>query len=76
MIYLFSDELFSGFVLSSKSHARLVSLDASEALAISGVVDFITSKDVPGNNTWMNDDDLVFVENEVIILKFFKCNFS
>ena len=38
------------FVISSKAHARLISVDASDALQMPGVVDFISHKDVPGEN--------------------------
>ncbi|XP_071079367.1 xanthine dehydrogenase/oxidase-like [Haliotis cracherodii] len=45
-------ELFMALVLSERPHARLVSVDATEALTLSGVVDFITHKDIPGETTW------------------------
>ena len=37
-------------VLSSKAHARIVSIDWSSALAMDGVVDKVDHTDVPGPN--------------------------
>lgn len=42
--------LHGGLVLSAKAHAKLVSVDASEALTMPGVVGFFAAKDVPGSN--------------------------
>lgn len=42
----FGDELYLAFVLSTKAHARLVSLDASEALRLDGVHAFYSAKDL------------------------------
>ncbi|KAH3859136.1 hypothetical protein DPMN_101852 [Dreissena polymorpha] len=47
-----SDELYLAFVTSSKAHARILSVDPSEALAMPGVVDYVSHKDVPGHNKW------------------------
>ncbi|KAL5010812.1 hypothetical protein ScPMuIL_013117 [Solemya velum] len=61
------NELFMSFVMSTKSHARLVSIDASAALALPGVVDFVSHEDIPGNKKWgiiIQDDD-VFAEGKV-----------
>ncbi|KAM8904972.1 aldehyde oxidase 6 [Spinachia spinachia] len=41
-------ELFLALVTSSRAHAKIRGLDASEALRLPGVVDVITAKDVPG----------------------------
>uniref|UniRef100_A0A1L8DYE4 Xanthine dehydrogenase n=1 Tax=Nyssomyia neivai TaxID=330878 RepID=A0A1L8DYE4_9DIPT len=43
----FENELYLAFVLSTKSHARILSVDASEALAVKGVVAFYSAKDIP-----------------------------
>lgn len=43
-------ELYAGLVFSSKAHANILSVDPSAALAMAGVVDFISSKDIPGDN--------------------------
>lgn len=45
------NELYLALVLSTKAHARIVSIDASEALAMDGVVAFYSAKDLP---TWNN----------------------
>ena len=39
-------------VVSTKSHAKLLSVDPSRALQMPGVVDFIDHNDVPGNNNF------------------------
>uniref|UniRef100_A0A4W6ESX0 Xanthine dehydrogenase/oxidase n=1 Tax=Lates calcarifer TaxID=8187 RepID=A0A4W6ESX0_LATCA len=41
-------ELFLALVTSSRAHAKITGLDVSEALQLPGVVDVITSKDIPG----------------------------
>lgn len=41
-------ELFLALVTSSRAHAKITGLDVSEALKLPGVVDVITSKDIPG----------------------------
>lgn len=41
-------ELFLAVVTSSRAHAKITSLDVSEALQLPGVVDVITAKDIPG----------------------------
>ena len=53
-----------GCVLSSQAHAKLLKVDASAALAMEGVVDFLTYTDVPGPNVWGNGN-LIFAEDEV-----------
>ena len=42
------DELHAAIVGSNKAHAKVISIDYSEALALEGVVDVITHKDIPG----------------------------
>ncbi|XP_071832343.1 xanthine dehydrogenase/oxidase-like isoform X2 [Apostichopus japonicus] len=46
----YQNELFMAFVFSEKAHARIMSVEFSEALALTGVQDVITHKDVPGTN--------------------------
>ncbi|CAG5134308.1 unnamed protein product, partial [Candidula unifasciata] len=53
-------ELFAGFVMSTQSHANILQVDPSLALAMPGVEDFVTAKDVPGCNNWNDFQDLVF----------------
>ncbi|XP_040213129.1 aldehyde oxidase 1-like [Rana temporaria] len=58
-------ELFIAFVTSKKAHAKIVSIDSSDALKIPGVVDIIGAKDVPGINEISGQGPL-FSEKEVI----------
>ncbi|CAG8618143.1 10822_t:CDS:10 [Funneliformis mosseae] len=60
-------ELYGALVLSQKAHAKMLSIDASRALAIPEVKGFFSAKDVPGENKWgpiINDEE-VFVSEEV-----------
>uniref|UniRef100_A0A8D2KW05 Aldehyde oxidase 1 n=1 Tax=Varanus komodoensis TaxID=61221 RepID=A0A8D2KW05_VARKO len=50
------EELFLALVTSSRAHAKIVSIDASEALKMSGVVDIISVQDVPATNEFYNYD--------------------
>ncbi|KAM3917313.1 aldehyde oxidase-like [Leptodactylus fuscus] len=52
-------ELYVSFVTSSRSHAKIVSMDFSEALAQPGVFDIITADDFPGTNECTLDDGTV-----------------
>lgn len=55
-------------VVSSKPHGRIVSIDASDALALPGVQDFLSSKDVPGSNIYrLTHDEMVFADSQVLI---------
>lgn len=58
-------ELFISFVTSKKAHAKVVSIDTSEALKMAGVVDIIRAKDIPGVNEISGQGPL-FSEEEVI----------
>ena len=46
----FVNELHAAVVLSSKAKANILSIDATEALAMSGVHRFLTEKDLPGHS--------------------------
>uniref|UniRef100_A0A8C6RKC1 aldehyde oxidase n=1 Tax=Nannospalax galili TaxID=1026970 RepID=A0A8C6RKC1_NANGA len=59
-----AEELFLAVVTSNRPHARIISLDASEALASPGVVDVITAQDVPGENG--RDEESLYAQDEVI----------
>ena len=39
-------------MFSRKAHANIVSIDTTEALAVPGVKDYVSYKDVPGPNLW------------------------
>ncbi|NXA53781.1 AOXA oxidase, partial [Nothocercus julius] len=61
-------ELFLAVVTSSRAHAKIVSIDTSEALKTPGVFDIITAHDVPATNEFYYSDDpeIVFARNKVI----------
>ena len=48
--YYVPDMTFAGLKRAMSPHARLTSLDVSEALAVSGVLAVLTHEDVPGAN--------------------------
>ncbi|XP_073502615.1 aldehyde oxidase-like [Phyllobates terribilis] len=54
-------ELYLRIVTSSRAHAKIVSMDFSEALAQPGVVDIITADDFPGTNECTLDDGTVSI---------------
>ncbi|XP_013399614.1 xanthine dehydrogenase/oxidase-like [Lingula anatina] len=59
-------ELFLTLVTSTKAHAKILSIDANEALAMPGVHAFLCHKDVPGSNIKrpVNEDE-IFASEEV-----------
>ncbi len=61
-------ELHVGFVLSKRAHALIKNVDASKALSLRGVHEFVTYKDVadPANNMFgfMKDEE-IFASKEV-----------
>ncbi|XP_046572351.1 LOW QUALITY PROTEIN: xanthine dehydrogenase/oxidase-like [Haliotis rubra] len=63
------DELYLSMVISTKPHARLVTVDPSEALSLPGVVDYIDYRDITGNKRWGatgSYEEEIFAENEVL----------
>ncbi|KAI8053194.1 molybdopterin binding aldehyde oxidase/xanthine dehydrogenase [Syncephalis plumigaleata] len=56
-------------ILSTKAHAKILSIDASKALAQNGVLGFITSKDVLGSNKW----GIVVPDEEIYISDIVTC---
>ena len=42
-----ANELYGSLVLSTKAHAKIISIDTSAALEIPGVVDYVDHKDLP-----------------------------
>ena len=55
------DELYLALVLSTKAHAKILSVDTTDALKIPGAVDYIDYKDVPGSNIIghiINDEEI------------------
>ena len=70
-IPLTSGELHAAPVLSSRAHARIVSIDTEEALSLAGVHCFVTYKDIPkrgSNVNGMFGDEELFAESEVVLL--------
>ncbi|XP_074520488.1 aldehyde oxidase 5 [Halichoeres trimaculatus] len=61
-------ELFIFMVTSSRAHAKILNIDASDALTMPGVVTFVSAEDVPGENRrlWFNNPEEFFAEEEVI----------
>ncbi|GAB1284988.1 Aldehyde oxidase 4 [Apodemus speciosus] len=57
-------ELHLAVVTSTRAHAKIISLDVSEALACPGVVDVITAEDVPGDNN--HGGEIFYAQSEVI----------
>ncbi|KAH0621633.1 hypothetical protein JD844_023157 [Phrynosoma platyrhinos] len=60
-------ELFLALVTSAKAHAKIVSIDPSEALKMPGVVDIISVQDIPGQNEFYYYDvpDIIFAREKV-----------
>lgn len=52
-------------MLSGKARARLVSVDPAAALAMPGVVDFLSHTDVPASKRWGMGQEEVFASEEV-----------
>ena len=55
-------ELSLALVISTKAHAELISVDASDALTMPGVIDFIAHKDVPAKNCFQEDEHIFAVD--------------
>ncbi|XP_031414386.1 aldehyde oxidase 6 isoform X2 [Clupea harengus] len=60
-------ELFLSLVTSTKAHAKIINIDMSAALALPGVVDVITTKDIPGKKfrTFSGLTEELLAEEEV-----------
>ncbi|KAM9382681.1 xanthine dehydrogenase/oxidase isoform 3-T3 [Phaethornis superciliosus] len=62
----YQNELYLTLVISTKAHAKILSIDASEAHSVPGFVCFVSAKDVPGSNiTGIANDETVFAEDVV-----------
>jgi xanthine dehydrogenase/oxidase len=63
------NQLFGCMVLSTKAHAKILSVDPSPALDLPGVVDYVDHNDLPGPeaNWWgaPNCDEIFFAVDEV-----------
>uniref|UniRef100_A0A671R9Z6 Xanthine dehydrogenase/oxidase-like n=1 Tax=Sinocyclocheilus anshuiensis TaxID=1608454 RepID=A0A671R9Z6_9TELE len=63
----YENELHLALVTSIKAHALIKSIDTSDALAVPGVVAFISAKDIPGSNLTgpVVYDETVFADDKV-----------
>ncbi|XP_057359695.1 aldehyde oxidase 4-like isoform X2 [Manis pentadactyla] len=59
-----AQELFLAVVTSTRAHAKIISIDVAEALALPGVADVITAEDVPGVNNYQGE--VFYAQKEVI----------
>ena len=61
------DELYAGLVMSSKAHARILSVDPSKALEMPGVRAYVDHRDILGSNVIgpVFKDEEVFASKEV-----------
>ena len=62
----FEDELYLGFVLSSKAHAKIVSIDFSAAKAVDGVIEFLSAEDLPDER---NEFHMIIKTDEITFAK-------
>nr|WGH49440.1 xanthine dehydrogenase [Tupaia chinensis] len=62
----YENELSLRLVTSTKAHAKIKSIDTSEAKKVPGFVCFLSSDDIPGSNvTGLGNDETVFAKDEV-----------
>uniref|UniRef100_A0A7N5JG31 aldehyde oxidase n=2 Tax=Ailuropoda melanoleuca TaxID=9646 RepID=A0A7N5JG31_AILME len=64
-------ELFMVLVTSTRAHAKIISVDLSEALDLPGVIDVITAEDIPGTNG--SEDDKLMAVDEVLCVGHIIC---
>ncbi|EPY82416.1 xanthine dehydrogenase/oxidase [Camelus ferus] len=62
----YENELFLRLVTSTQAHAKIKSLDISEAQKVPGFVCFLSADDIPGSNkTGLFNDETVFAKDKV-----------
>ncbi|XP_019522839.1 PREDICTED: xanthine dehydrogenase/oxidase [Hipposideros armiger] len=62
----YDNELYLRLVTSTQAHAKIKSIDTSEAQKVPGFVCFISADDVPGSNeTGLSNDETVFAKDKV-----------
>ncbi|XP_060788891.1 xanthine dehydrogenase/oxidase [Neoarius graeffei] len=63
----FENELYLALVTSTKAHAYITSIDIDDAMAVPGVVTFVSAKDIPGSNKTGPAvyDETVFADDKV-----------
>ncbi|XP_077175230.1 aldehyde oxidase isoform X2 [Paroedura picta] len=64
-------QLYMAVVKSTRAHARILSIETSEALEAPGVVAVVTADDVPGENG--KEDEDIFAKDEVIYVGHIIC---
>uniref|UniRef100_A0A8C7ANJ9 FAD-binding PCMH-type domain-containing protein n=1 Tax=Neovison vison TaxID=452646 RepID=A0A8C7ANJ9_NEOVI len=64
-------ELFMVLVTSTRAHAKIISIDWSEALELPGVVDVVTAEDIPGTNG--TEEDKLMAADEVLCVGHIVC---
>ncbi|XP_068101235.1 aldehyde oxidase 1-like [Hyperolius riggenbachi] len=72
---LIDGELYMALVTSSKAHAKIITMDFTEALRMTGVSDVITAKDVPGSNelSYFYWPDQLLAEDKVQCVGYIVC---
>ncbi|KAJ1916407.1 hypothetical protein H4219_003809 [Mycoemilia scoparia] len=63
-----ANELYLGLILAPHAHAKIKSIDTTQALALEGVEHIYFAKDVPGHNTWgpIFQDEEFLASEEVV----------
>ncbi|KAM9316879.1 xanthine dehydrogenase/oxidase [Gastrophryne carolinensis] len=62
----YENELYLALITSTKAHAKITSIDTSEAQLTPGLVCLLFAKDVPGSNiTGLRGDETIFAEDLV-----------
>ncbi|KAL6478496.1 hypothetical protein MHYP_G00143310 [Metynnis hypsauchen] len=63
----YENGLYLALVTSTKAHAHIKSIDTDDAMAVPGVVTFVSAKDLPGSNKTGPAvyDETVFADNKV-----------
>ncbi|XP_062980216.1 xanthine dehydrogenase/oxidase-like [Elgaria multicarinata webbii] len=62
----YENELYLTLVTSTKAHAKIVSIDTTEAQKVPGFVCFVSAKDVPGSNaSGIANDETIFAKDTV-----------
>uniref|UniRef100_A0A2D4HXB2 Xanthine dehydrogenase/oxidase n=4 Tax=Micrurus TaxID=8634 RepID=A0A2D4HXB2_MICLE len=62
----YTNELYLTLVTSSKAHAKITSIDTTEAQCVPGFVCFVSDQDVPGSNTTgICNDETIFAKDIV-----------
>ena len=67
-MHKFSEELYLALVLSTRAHAKILSIDESKALTLEGVVAFFSAKDIPEKQRYHGPvfhDEEVFASEKV-----------